>query len=194
MATTSSQTTPVPFNSAPNGPPQRSGSGLGRPGSARSKRLSIGSAEELAAQNYGMIPPMAPAAPEAPRGPPVSFRNSPMLDRADIPYRAAVPRSFSVRSRNQTPENIHAPEAVGYDGSNGAPYEQVQYPHSGRRASTGLPTYASPPPAMTNSPSQASPMNRARNSREPSEALSRPTSGSQASPVSRSISPTATRG
>ncbi|RAO65883.1 uncharacterized protein BHQ10_001895 [Talaromyces amestolkiae] len=194
MATTSSQTSPVPFNSAPNGPPQRSGSGLGRPGSARSKRLSIGSAEELAAQNYGMIPPMAPAAPEAPRGPPVSFRNSPMLDRADIPYRAAVPRSFSVRSRNQTPENIHAPEAVGYDVSNGAPYEQLQYPPSGRRASTGHPTYASPPPAMTNSPSQASPMNRVRNSREPSEALSRPTSGSQASPVSRSSTVRSTTG
>ncbi|KAI7975106.1 hypothetical protein EIK77_002129 [Talaromyces pinophilus] len=194
MATTSSQASPVPFNSAPNGPPQRSGSGLGRPGSARSKRLSIGSTEELAAQNYGMIPPMAPAAPEAPRGPPVSFRNSPMLDRADIPYRAAVPRSFSVRSRNQTPESVHAPDVVGYEGGNGAPYEHLQYPPSGRRASAGHPTYASPPPAMTNPPSQASPINRLRNSREPSEALSRPTSGSQASPVSRSSTVRSTTG
>ncbi|EEA20129.1 hypothetical protein TMatcc_000103 [Talaromyces marneffei ATCC 18224] len=187
MATTSSQASPVPFNTAPNGPPQRSGSGLGRPASARSKRLSIGSAEELAAaQNYGMIPPMAPAAPEPPRGPPVSFRNSPMLERADMPYRGAVPRSFSVRSRNQTPESVHALETIGYEDGNGAPYEQLQYPPSGRRVSAGHPTYATPPPAMANSPSQASPMNRVRNSRGPSEALSRPTSESQASPVSRS--------
>lgn len=109
-----------------------------------------------------------------------------MLERADMPYRGAVPRSFSVRSRNQTPESVHALETIGYEDGNGAPYEQLQYPPSGRRVSAGHPTYATPPPAMANSPSQASPMNRVRNSRGPSEALSRPTSESQASPVSRS--------
>ncbi|EED24529.1 conserved hypothetical protein [Talaromyces stipitatus ATCC 10500] len=177
MATTNSHTSPVPFNSASNAPPQRSGSGLGRPTSGRSRRLSIGSAEELAAQNYGNIPPAAPAAPEIPRGPPVSFRNGATPDRPHIP------RSFSARSRNQTPESVHASETVGYDdGGNGAPYEQLQYQPPGRRASQ--PTYANPSPIMPNSPSQASPINRMQDSRGPSEALSR--SGSHASPVSRS--------
>jgi PhoD related phosphatase len=153
---------------------------MSRSSSARSRRMSVGGAGDLAAQGYGAIPPLAPAAPdapEAPRGPPMAIRNGRMPENA-------IPRSFSARSRKPPPESAYAYQNAGYGDGYGAPREKAQYQRPPTQRGPALqPTFANAPPMS--GPSQASPVD-ARQPQGSSEMPPRPTSRSQAPPLSRS--------
>lgn len=186
----------MPLNGTHNVPQQGSGNGIARSASTRARRQSVGGAGDMAAQPYGGIPPVAPAAPEVPRGPPVSYRNGSIPERTDPQSNQNnIPRSFSVRSRNQHPEKMYPAEDIQYDNAQGIPYEQTQSQRpSGRRTSAVQPMYADTPPTISEPLSQRQPVDQIRETQRRSEILNRPTSGSQASPVSRSSTVRSTKG
>ncbi|KAL1984377.1 hypothetical protein VTN96DRAFT_9238 [Rasamsonia emersonii] len=180
MATTASRRPSVSANGDYVSRQQRAGNGVIRTSSTRRQQSTGTGGPAMDYQDdYQNAPSYPPAAPEAPRAPPISYRNG-----SAPAYHGHDSRSFSSRTRDLPSEDSFGPSDDGYDATKTTRNDKIPYqrPPEPRRANTQpLPDDGTPAAAMSSNS-----LNQSQRSRKASDAVSPHGSGTRTASLSRS--------